>query len=101
MTNKERKLFGQIRKQVAEFIRELLEEDDYCKSYEGTWEVLASYPNYFEDKAATAAPNWYQITLHCYLIGPSRHYDWDGKTFLEALRKCKADIDIWTRKERE
>lgn len=33
----------------------------------------------------------------CYVIGPSRHYDWQGCAWGEALRKCKFDIGRWTK----
>lgn len=97
MCKKDAALFAQLRQQVANYIREYLKEDFGHKSYEGTWEVLTSYPNYFEDETATAAPDFYRVTLHCYIIGPHRHYNWDGKTFGEAIRKCKRDIDQWVK----
>ena len=99
MTKEERALFSELRETVADMIHHELEEDNCCKSYEGTWELLISFPNYFEDKTATAKPDYYQITLHCYVIGPSRHYTWHGKTWMEALTKCKHDIDEWNRWE--
>lgn len=98
MSKEERALFARLRKQVADYISWYLEEDCGHKSYEGTWEVLVSYPNYFEDDSATAPPDFYRVTLHCYIIGPHRHYDWDGKTFGEALKKCQRDIDRWTKR---
>lgn len=87
--------FNRLRKMVAEEICACLALDGHCKSYEGTWELFVSYPDYFEDETATAKPNFYQISLHCYLIGPSRHYDWDGKSWDECLNKCELDIDEW------
>lgn len=68
------------------------EEDDCHKSYDGTWELRVAYPNYFEDETANAEPDYYSIQLHCYAIGPSRHYEWTGRTFEEALRKCEFDV---------
>lgn len=98
MTKQEYAKFNALRKQAAAFLsKEFADGDGVGKSYEGTWELLVSYPNYYEDETATASPDFYQITLHCYLIGPGRHYDWSGKTWSEALRKCKYDIDRWTR----
>lgn len=99
MTKKESQLFSQLRMQVAGYICEYLKDDCGHKSYEGTWEVLISYPNYFDDDTATAPPDFYRVTLHCYVLGPGRHYDWDGKSLLEALNKCKHDIDQWTHEE--
>ena len=87
--------FNRLRKTVANAIEEYLKDDCGHKSYEGTWELLVSYPSYFEDETATAKPDYYRITLHCYVIGPSRHYDWSGKSWDECLNKCELDIDEW------
>lgn len=80
---------------VAEAIRKQIAEDPCCKSYEGTWELLFSYPSYFEDETATATPDFYRITLHCYVLGPGRHYNWVGESWEEALEKCKHDVMEW------
>ena len=88
MSIEEYKLFMSIRRKVATYIGKALEEDGYCKSYEGTWELLVSYPDYFEDETATSNPDFYQITLHCYVIGPHTQYDWGGKTWAEALKNA-------------
>ena len=96
MNEKEMKLFSALRKQVADYIRKRLDAGAEHKSYEGIWEVLISYPSWFDDETTTASPDFCNITLHCYLIGPSRGYTWHGKTVDEALEKCKKDIDRWT-----
>jgi len=95
MDKKNKNLFDLIRKKVAAYIKKEVDKGTCHKSYEGTWEVLASFPDYFEDETATAPPNFYRITLHCYLLGPDRHYNWDGNTLEEALRKCECSIDNW------
>ena len=87
--------FNQIRKLVADYIREYLKDDCGHKSYEGTWEFLESYPSYFEDETATAAPNFYQITLHCYVLGPGRHYERKGNSLEKVLADCERDIQRW------
>ncbi len=97
MNREEYKLFMSIRQTVASYICDYLKEDYGHKSYEGTWELLVSYPSYFEDETATSCPDFYQITLHCYVLGPGRHYDWHGKTWTEALKKCKNDIERWVK----
>ena len=97
MSDEEKDLFNQLRKQVADYIFEYLKDDFGHKSYEGTWELLVSYPSYFEDENSIASPVFYRVTLHCYVLGPGRHYDWEGKSFLEALNKCKRDIDDWVK----
>lgn len=98
MTDSERKLFSAVRKQVADYITEYLKDDCGHKSYEGTWELLVSFPSYFDDDTATASPDFYRVTLHCYVLGPHRHYNWDGKSFMEALNKCKHNIGQWIKK---
>lgn len=65
------------------------------KSYEGSWEITETYPSYFEDPAGNAPPETVMIQLHCYVIGPHRHYQWLGKNFDEAFEKCKADVEKW------
>ena len=87
--------FNALRRRLADYIEWYLKEDCGHKSYEGTWELLCSYPSYFEDENASSPPNFYRITLHCYIIGPSRHYHWDGNTWEDALEKCKRDVDSW------
>ncbi len=93
--------FNKVRRQVANAIAKYLKDDCVHKSYEGTWDMLVSYPNYFEDETATSNPDFYQINLHCYVLGPDRHYSWQGKSWREALEKCKRDIDVWTHEVHE
>lgn len=87
--------FARLRKMVAQEIDRQLAIDSYCKSYEGTWELTICFPNYFEDETATANPDFYQIGLHCYVIGPGRHYDWSGKSWDECLTKAELNIEKW------
>lgn len=96
MNEQEMRLFCTLRKKVADYIKKMVDAGEPHKSYEGIWEVLVSYPSYFDDETASARPDCCNITLHCYLIGPSRGYTWHGKTVGEALEKCKRDIDKWT-----
>lgn len=84
MLKADKERFAALRVKVAEMIR---------KEYEGTWEITTEYPNYYEDETGTQPPKWCCITLHCYVLGPARHYDWDGKTFSEALAKAEREID--------
>ena len=92
-TDKQR--FDELRKLVMREIEQCLEYDGHCKSYEGTFEWTTCYPNYFEDPEGTAAPNLYVLELHCYLLGPTRHYRWDGKTREEVLDKAEQEIKSW------
>lgn len=96
MTDKER--LYELRKRVFRAIKEQLEEDPMCKSYEGAIEVGCEYPNFFEDdeyEIGDALPAAYYIRLHCYVLGPSRHYDFVGKTFRQALDEFEKALDEW------
>ena len=93
MTNKQR--FIALRRRLFRMIRQELERDDHCKSYEGCLEVMTEYPNYFEDNEAEMGPSYVKITLHCYVLGPHRHYDFEGKTMGEALDKLEETITGW------
>ncbi len=71
---------------------------DGCKSYEGTFELLFSYPNYFDEEDAGHVidnPDFAVITLYCYVLGPSRRYDWKGETISEAVDKARKEIESW------
>lgn len=89
--------FRKLRKKVMAAIGRQLECDADCKSYEGVFEWLAGYPCYFEDETGTAKPDFYQLTLHCYVLGPSRHYEWTGATPDEVLDQAERDIHQWIR----
>ena len=97
MTPSEKARLGRLRKRVMAAIEEELKIDNCCKSYEGTFEILESYPTYFDDSEASMEPDYYRITLHCYVLGPGRHYEWDGRTFGEAIEKAEEEIDYWLR----
>lgn len=87
--------FFALRKKVMKAIAEQLVEDPCCKSYEGTFEWITCYPNYFEDERGSNGPCYYVLVLHCYVLGPSRHYEWSGKTRDEALSKAEKEINSW------
>ena len=95
MSREEQSRFKALRKAVMDAIAEELREDGHCKSYEGAFELIVGYPNFFEDEAATSGPDSCCIRLHCYVLGPSRHYDWIGKTFSEALDKAEKEVKSW------
>ena len=94
--------FDQLRQRVMRAVEyELKMNDGYCKSYEGAFEVTMSFPEYFQDETGTKPPDFVSITLHCYVLGPHRHYTWEGPTFLDALRKAEAEIDSWIEHQKE
>jgi hypothetical protein len=84
------KRFYALRKRVMDAIAEEIENG--CKSYEGAFEWTTCYPNYFEDENGVMNANHFVLTLHCYVLGPARHYDWHGKTMSEALDKAEKEI---------
>lgn len=94
--------FDRLRERTANAIAyELQQNDGACKSYEGTWEVLISFPDYFSDNTASSPPDFTEIRLHCYVLGPHRHYEWKGDTFFDALLKAEAEIDSWIEHQKE
>lgn len=98
-TEKERFLI--LRRKLFEAIKSQLELDCGCKSYEGAFEITKCYPNYFEDEYGDGSAILWVIELHCYVIGPHRHYRWDGRSFDVALRKAERDIYSWIQQEEE
>ena len=88
MNNRER--FDNLRRRLWDLLG-TVDFSDGCKSYEGAIEVHCEYPDYFfclannEDKPQIPEPSYYEITLHCYVLGPTRHYKFKGKTFSQAL----------------
>lgn len=90
--------FATLRAELFEAIAKCLEEDGHCKSYEGALSIEC--PNFFEERAACDEFGWLRedawgIELHCYLIGPNRHYRWSGASFEDVLVKAEADIRAW------
>ena len=93
--------FNELRVMVNETIAWMWEQGEPGKSYEGEWEITMHYPGESEDEEAKQDADYWQIQLHCYLIGPGRHYSWSGKTFDEAVKKAKYDVTNWCKLERE
>lgn len=88
--------FETLRRDLFAYLAKCLAEDGHCKSYEGAFSIQHHLPNYFEEthNGGDAQSLW-RIHLDCYLIGPTRHYDWDGDTFDNALEKCERDLREW------
>lgn len=87
--------FQRLRKLVMLAIKAKLDEDPYCKSYEGTFEWCVSFPSYFEDEEGTQEADFCILRLHCYVLGPGRHYKWYGATPEEALNRAEKEIEAW------
>jgi hypothetical protein len=86
---------GKFRALVFSGIKRALEADGYCKSYEGR--IVVAFPDYFHEHGEPddRDPNAYSVDLHCYVLGPHRHYNWTGRTLGEALRKATRDVRRW------
>lgn len=93
-TDKQR--FDELRQLV---MKEIAEDIEYGKSYEGAFNWISHYPNYYEDPEGKRGPVGYTLELHCYLLGPTRHYYWSGKTKEEVLNKAEREIKSWLREE--
>lgn len=93
--------FLELRKWFMEKLRQV--DFSYgCKHYEGTFEILFSYPSYFDVPSYFDTSDYLNdgsdgvvIYLHCYVIGPHRHYKWYGKTIEEAVNKARTEIESW------
>ena len=93
----DRERFDELRNLVMKAIAKEFEEDGCGKSYEGTFEWTTCYPNYYDDPEGKAGPEFYLLRLHCYVLGPARHYEWTGRTRTEVLEKAEKEIWEWVR----
>lgn len=90
------KRFLALRRKVMAGIKKALAIDCTCKSYEGFMELVIEFSDYFEmGESEEDAPNQYVIRLHCYVLGPARHYEWRGRTLDEALDAAEKEISMW------
>lgn len=71
------------------------------KSYEGAFDLVVAFPGYFDECVPTNEPDFYQIKLHCYVMGPARHYFWESTSLKEAVRMARNDINKWIAEEKE
>lgn len=74
-----------LRERLFTYIKKALEEDECCKSNEGAFEL--HMPSYLDSE--------WRVVLHCYVIGPNRHYMWSGSTFDEAVTKAENAVNSW------
>ena len=84
--------FLRLRERLFKAIKESLEIDGHCKSYEGRFDIEVSLPNYFEE--GEREPLWC-LHLACYLIGPRRGEDWYGDSFHSILKSAEKDLINW------
>lgn len=83
---------ARFRALVAEGIERALALDPVHKLYEGRVEFTWRLPGrYDQDPRST-----FQLTLHCYVLGPGREYTWEGTeigtVFAEAMRDVSGFI---------
>ena len=90
-------LVHRLRELLFEGIGLELEIDDHHKSYEGAVDIVHSYPSYFE---RDEAPVWI-VKVHCYVLGPSRHYEWQDKDLSKALGRAILEVEGWVEESRE
>lgn len=93
--------FFKMRAFLFEQIRKALEEDGHCKSYEGHLTVGFTFRNYFAAETSAEPCDGVVVKLHCYVFGPARHYEWQGKTLDDALNKVAEDFKKWARDDAE
>jgi len=82
--------FFELRRFVFGKIESALVIDGNCKSYEGRFSIV--FPNYLDEP--DDGEKW-GVTLDCYVFGPSRHYQWWGKSLRDALDKANREIRGW------
>lgn len=70
---------------VFDGIEKALRMEGHHKSYEGA--IRVCLPSYFGGS--------YFVDLDCYVLGPSRHYEWPGKTLSEAVDKAMSEVKTW------
>lgn len=85
--------FLNLRKLVFDKIRKSGWENG--KSYEGFMSIFIEFPDFWDDEDLQKDAFSYGIRLDSYLIGPGRHYIWEGCSLTEALNKAYKDIAGW------
>lgn len=77
--------FYRLRQAVFASLDICYKQGDAGKSYEGSFAIY--FPSYHA--------NVWTITCDCSLLGPHRHYQWDGTSLMEAVKKAETDIKSW------
>ena len=90
--NGNRERFDKCRERLWKLLANV-DFSDGCKSYEGTIRVELEYPNYFESPDDLPKPDGASIHLDCYVLGPNRHYDFDGVSMSDALTRFEQWLD--------
>lgn len=74
-----------LRERLCLAIHRAIARDGHHKSYEGHMEV--ELPDAFGGRCSAQ--------LHCYVIGPSRHYGWMAERLHDLVNMMERDIDQW------
>jgi hypothetical protein len=72
-------------------VAKALARNGHCKGYEGA--ISVHFPSYLDVEDGDC--NEVQVDLHCYVLGPSRHYSWRGPTLAKALDAAAKDVRRW------
>ena len=90
--------FLKLRKRLLDALEEA-SKDYPGKRYEGEMEVAFHYPGIYDEVTVGEdekdLPDEVIIRADFYLIGPNRHYSWQGTTLAEAVKRASADIGEW------
>jgi len=95
------KRFLALRLRLFLYLDEMVWRGDSGKVYEGTFEII--FPSYWHDRnvktfsliRSDQNSNVWGLKLHCYLLGPARHYQWFDSNLSCAIDKAKKDIEAW------
>lgn len=57
---------------------------------------MVEAPSYFDERdwRGRESPLW-TVELHCYVLGPSRHYRWSGPTLAAACELATEHVTEW------
>ena len=96
ITVKELERFYDLRTRLFRLIETV--DDGYHKSYEGAVDLTISFPDVFESEYnAKLPPEYYTLTVHCYLLINGRHEDFEGDTFTECLDRFEKALVRWAK----
>jgi hypothetical protein len=70
------------RERLFAAIKRAVDESGHCKSYEGRLDVCL--PHYFHGPG-----DGWRLRLRCYVLGPSRQYEWDGPSLAECIGQAE------------
>ena len=72
-------------------VAKALVDDDRRQGYEGAVELHVYWPNFF----ATTGTVQYELTLHCYVFGPSHHCHWVDEDPVSLFQRAMMDVSRW------